>query len=72
LSIIALSNRHVRAEQYRANVNSADPFVKQNCAMAVDGAIGGRLVRAPLYAMDAGAEEQLTNGIEDELRLEPV
>jgi hypothetical protein len=39
--------------------------------MAVDGAIGGRLVRAPLYAMDAGAEEQLT-GIEDELRLEPV
>jgi hypothetical protein len=34
--------------------------------MAVDGAIGGRLVRAPkLYAMDAGAEEQLTNGINE-------
>jgi hypothetical protein len=50
-------------EQYRANVNSADPLLKQKLRkMAVDAA---RLAdalseRKKLYAMDAGAEEQLT------------
>jgi hypothetical protein len=50
-------------EQYRANVNHADPLVKQKLRkMAVDAA---RLAdalseRKKLYAMDAGAEEQLT------------
>jgi hypothetical protein len=50
-------------EQYRANVNSTDPLVKQKLRkMAVDAA---RLAdalseRKKLYAMDAGAEEQLT------------
>jgi hypothetical protein len=61
LSIIASRQPPRNVEQYRANVNSAGSLAKQKLRkMAVDGAIGGRLVRAPkLYAMDVGAEEQL-------------